>query len=91
MLFFFFPQALEDEILRATLIEIADAQRQYVRNEPAAGSVPQPAGIASTREQLEVLTLLALQLQKYIYGHPRRCVLGREHPPKKIKKMCPSV
>ncbi len=57
MLFFFFPQALEDEILRAALGEIADAQRQYVRNEPAAGSVPQPA----------LLALLALLVQKYKY------------------------
>jgi tetratricopeptide (TPR) repeat protein len=43
---------LEEEILRAALPEIAEAQKQYCRNEPCAGSVPQPAGLASTAQLL---------------------------------------
>jgi hypothetical protein len=44
--------AVEEEILRATLSEIAEAQKQYTRNEPCSGSVPQPNGLASTVELL---------------------------------------
>ena len=43
---------LEEEILLAALAEISAAQGEYVRNEPCAGSVPQPGGIASTQEIL---------------------------------------